>query len=131
MTNALFSKGREAFLTGKVDWLGDTIRAALCDAVPDVDKDGVLADVKSFAVSPPLKGKTAEGGVAGSSSVVFQQVNGRRPQALVLFKDTGNPKTSPLLVLVDTPRGGGFPEVAAGGDIQINWATTPERIFKL
>jgi hypothetical protein len=131
MANTLFAKGREAFLTGKVDWLGDTIRAALCDAVPDVDKDGVLADVKSFAVSPPLKGKTADGGVAGASSLVFQQVDGKKPQALVLFKDSGDPKTSVLLLLVDTPRNGGFPEAPAGTDIQINWATTPERIFRL
>jgi hypothetical protein len=132
LPNTLFDKGREAFLCGDIRWMKDTIRAALCSAMPDAKKDEYLTDVKTVLVSGPLTGKTKDNGVAGAGSTIFPNAAGEKSVAAVLFQDTGNPASSRLIALIDTLGSGkDFSIVPNGADIQINWANGANRIFKL
>jgi len=47
----------------------------------------------------------------------------------VIWKDTGNPATSPLLLYIDTI--GGFPLATNGGDITVAWNDGAYKIFSL
>jgi len=132
MSNAIFDKAREAFLTGKIDWLGDTIKAALCRGTkPDVEADEHLSDISTVALSEPLTGKTAKDGVAAAASILFRDLTADNVDCLVIFQDTRDPKTSRLIACIDTLATGTFPVSGNGGDIQIMWDRGANRIFKL
>jgi len=130
--NTLFDGAREAFLTGKIDWLGDTIRAGLCrGGKPNTETAEHLADISTVALSEPLTGKTAKGGVAAAASILFRDLTADNVDCMVVFQDTRDPKTSRLIALIDTLAHGTFPVTGNGGDIQIMWDRGANRIFRL
>lgn len=130
--NALFDKAREAFLTGKIDWLGDTIRAALCRGEkPDTKTAAHLADITTAAVSEPLTGKTAAGGVAAAASILFRDCTADAVSYLVIYQDTKDAGTSRLIACIDTLGHGVFPISGNGGDVQIMWDRGVNRIFRI
>jgi hypothetical protein len=48
---------------------------------------------------------------------------------VVIWKDTGNPATSPLIALIDTATG--IPVATTGGDITVYFDNGANKIFKL
>ena len=131
MPNAMFSKGQEAFLEGKVNWVADTIRAALCEGAPNVEKDEFLSQVKTVVLSDPLKGKSVEGAIGkAKGGVRFQGGGGQSATCMVIFKDTGDPKSSHLLVHVDGLGQGKFPIALNSGDVSFEWPSGG-RIFRV
>lgn len=135
MANALYDKARERFLMGQLDWLTDTIKVVLVDTgnySVNLAAHEFLSDIPSaarVAISGALTGKTATGGVADADDVTIAAVSGPTVEALVIFKDTGDPSTSPLIAWIDTASG--LPFTPNGGDVTIQWDNGANRIFKL
>lgn len=125
MANALYGKGKEAFLQADIDWLTDNIKCVLVDTAaytPNFSTDDFLADIPSgdrIATSGNLSSKTSTLGVADAADVTFTAVTGDVSEALVIYKDTGVEGTSPLICYIDTATG--LPVTPNGGDITIEW----------
>lgn len=134
MANVLYSKGKEALLTGNIVWSTDNMKVVLVDTgqYNFSDSHQYLSDVPSaarIATSGNLSGKTATNGTADASDTSFAAVSGATVEALVVYKDTGSASTSRLLAYIDTT-GSGLPFTPNGGDIIISWDNT-NGIFKL
>lgn len=135
MANALYGLGREGFLGGDIDWDANTVKAMLVDSgqyTVAIDTHQFLSDVPAgarIATSAALSSKTKVLGVAGAGNVAFTAVSGVTVEAVVLFQDTGTPTTSRLIAYIDTATG--LPVIPNGGDINVNWDTGINKIFKL
>ncbi len=135
MTNSLYGLGREGFLGADVDWDADTIKVALIDTgayTVAIDTHQFLSDVAAgsrIAISSALTAKTKALGVAGAANVIFSTVSGVQCEALVIYQDTGVEGTSRLIVFIDTATG--LPVIPNGTDINLNWDTGANKIFKL
>ena len=135
MANSLYTKARERFARGQFDWLTDTFKCLLVDTgVYSVNLDGheFLSDIGTsarVATSGPLTGKALVSGAIDCNDVVFSGVTGASVEAVVLFKDTGVPETSPLVAYFDT--GTGLPITPNSGDINLAWDNGPNRVIKL
>lgn len=135
MSNALYGKGREKFLNGDIDWANDDIKAVLVDTAAyavSIDSDEYLSSIPEgdrIATSSNLSDKTSTLGVADAGDVTFSTVTGDVSEAIVIYKDTATPATSPLIAYIDTATG--LPITPNGGDITISWDSGANKIFKL
>jgi hypothetical protein len=139
MTNALYGKGRELFLNGDIDWANDTIKVVLVDKdastgyTVSIDADDFLSDIPAgcrIATSAALDAKSSTLGVADGGDVTFSTVAAGDPcDVIVIYKDTGDAATSPLIAYIDTATG--LPVTPNGGDIIIQWDSGTNKIFKL
>lgn len=135
MANALYDKGREAFLLGDIDWNADDIRIILIDVADytvNLATHDFLDDVPAAArvkVSGALTGKSATAGVADAADVTLAAVTGDPSEALVIYRHTGTDSTSQLIAYIDTATG--LPVTPNGGDIVIAWDNGANKIFKL
>lgn len=131
MANALYDKGREAFLSGDITFDGDNIKCVLTRDVPDTATDQFLSDLAStVSTSPNLTGKTVTDGIADAADVTFTAVAaGAAINYIVVYQDTGVSTTSRLIAAIDTATG--LPVTPNGGDIEIQWDNGPDKIFKL
>lgn len=133
MANALYGKGRAAFGNAQIDWVDDTIKAMLVDTADytvSIDTHEFLSDVPAGAREETitLTGKTNVLGVMDADDAVFTGTSGDPCEAIILYKDTGDPATSPLIAYIDTATG--LP-VTLGSDVTIRWAAASPKIFKL
>ena len=135
MANALYDKGREAFLTGGINWSGDSIKAVLVDTgayTVNLATHQFLSDIAAgarIAFSANLSAKTVAAGVADAADSLFTAVSGASVEAVVLYKDTGTAGTSALIAYIDTASG--LPVTPNGGDITVAWDNGANKIFKL
>ena len=135
MVNALYDKGREGFLGGDIDWDGDDIKCVLVDTndyTPNLATDDTLSDIPvaaRVATSGNLTSKTITAGVADAADVTFSAVTGDPCEALVIYKDTGDPATSRLIARIDTATG--LPVTPDGSDVTVTWDGGANRIFRL
>ena len=131
MANALYDKGREAFLSGDISWNADTIKAVLTRDVPDLVNDEFLSDLAStVSTSPTFLSPTKVAGVAGAADITFSAVTaGAAINYLVIYKDTGSAATSQLIAAIDNATN--LPVTPNGGDILVQWDTGANKIFKL
>ncbi len=134
MANALYDKGRNAFLSGDIDWVNDTIRVYLIDTDDysvDLANDEFLDDIAAGAkvANAALASKTAVAGVADAADTVLSSVSGDTSEALVIAKWSGVESTSELIAYIDTATG--LPVIPNGGDITITWDNGANKIFKL
>lgn len=134
MANGLYDAGRNAFLTGDIDWVNDTIATYLLDSdyTPDLVNDDFLDDVDAGALvdSQNLSSKTASAGIADAADNTHNSVsNGTDITQILIYKNTGTPSTSNLIGLIDTASG--LPVTPNGGDITIVWDSGANKIFKL
>ncbi len=135
MANAVYGKGREKFLNGDIDWANDDIKAVLVDTAAyavSIDGDEYLSSIPAgdrIATSGNLASKTSTLGVADAADITFSTVTGDVSEAIVLYKDTGDAATSPLIAYIDTATG--LPITPNGGDITITWDSGANKIFKL
>lgn len=135
MTNNLYDLGRQKLLEGSIDWLTDDIKVILVDT-DDYSVDLVthefLDDVTSagiVATSENIGDKDSTIGIADAGDVTFPLVTGDTFEALIIYKDTGDASTSPLIAYID--EAGGFPVTPNGGDIVIQWDNEINKIFKI
>jgi hypothetical protein len=135
MTNRMFEKGREAFLSGQINWLTDNIKAVLVDVndyTADYNVHAFLTDIPSIArvaTSGNLANKTATLGVADADDLTFSNVTGDQSEAVVLYKDTGVAGTSLLICYIDSATG--LPVIPNSGPIAVVWDNGANKIFKL
>lgn len=135
MANGLYDKGREKFLDGQISWSSDNIKIVLVDAADytvSLSSHEFLADIPSgarVATSDNLTTKSTTSGIADADNVTFTAVTGDPSEAIVIYKDTTNASTSPLIAYIDTATG--LPVTPNGGDITITWDNGTNKIFKL
>ena len=136
MANALYDKGRQGFLDGDISWSGDNIKVTLIDMndypTKDITSDtfySVIPVAARVAESDNLASKDSSNGVADADDVVFQSVSGDQAEALVIWKDTGNEASSPLIAFIDVATG--LPVTPNNGDITVQWDNGANKIFKL
>lgn len=133
MSNALYDKGRDAFLNGSINWTSDTVKVALINTstyTVNLSTHQFFSDLSGVVGTPvALSGKSSSAGVANASTATFTAVTGSASGALVIYKDTGTTTTSPLIAYIDSATG--LPVTPNGGDITITWDTGSNKIFKL
>ncbi len=142
MANRLYAYGRENILRGLIHWETDTIKVTLVDTGNYNFSDQHAALVSLIAgtvgVDPrigtpqTLTGRTAPngwGGVVDANDVVFPSVSGASAEALVIYKDTGDPNTSLLIAYMDTVTG--LPVTPTGANISIFWDNGTNKIFRI
>lgn len=134
MANAIFTKGKEKILSGQINFSTDSLKAVIVSSAyaPSLSTheflDSASASVLGSAVT--LTGKSVAGGVFNADDINIQAVAaGATAKAVVVFKDSGDPATSPLLLYIDQV--GGFPAATNGGDITIQWDNGAYKIFSL
>lgn len=136
MANALYDAGRNAFLTGAINWTTADIRVVLVDTADYVvdlalhdNLDDVPAIARTATSAASLATKTATAGVADADDVTFTAVTGDQSEALVLYLHTGTETTSTLIAYIDTATN--LPVTPTGGDITVSWSDGANKIFKL
>lgn len=134
MANALYAKGKEKILSGSINLPSDTIKASLLSSsyTANLSTDEFWSGISAnlLNTSQTLASKTVTAGVFDAADVTFTAVtSGSTVKAVVIWKDTGTPSTSPLLVYIDTITG--FPLATNGGDITITWDNGSYKIFSL
>lgn len=131
----LYNKAKQKILEGGILLLSDSIRAVLVDSAQytaNADHE-FLSSVPSgsrVAISDPLLGKTVTNGTFNSQPAFVSSVpSGRNVGAIVLYKDTGNDATSPVILYLDA--GSNLPFATSGAAISVSWSTGPAKIFSL
>jgi hypothetical protein len=148
MANALYDKGREAFLKGQINWIDDTIKVALVrtpapNASPASNEYKVNLVTHQFLSAVPLESIIstqtlirsdadghADNGIANAADITFENVVGK-VGALVIYKQsaTGDRSSSRLIVYLDQLNG--LPYEGVGGNVKIQWDNGINKIFKL
>lgn len=137
MANALYDHGRENFLGGDIDWDADDIRLAFIDEADDsidLANDEDLGDRVSAAIvaeSGAFQSKTKTSGVADADDITVSTVTGDQFESIDIFKhDAGGDESVELLICnIDTATG--LPFTPSGGDIEVQWDSGANKIFKL
>jgi hypothetical protein len=123
MASALYPIGKKAILDASINLDTDTIKVALVDTGTYTYSSAhdFYNDVSSAVVGTPqtLANTTTTGGTFDADNSTFTAVSGSTVEALVIYKDTGNAATSPLIAYIDS--GTGLPVTPNGGDITITW----------
>jgi hypothetical protein len=122
MANALYPIGKKGLLDADIDMLVDDIKVV---AVSSTYTYSTAHDFRNdltgvIATSANLGSKTTTGGVfdAADLAPAFTSV-ATNINAYVIFKDTGDTATSPLIAYIDT--GSGLPLTQDGGNVNITW----------
>jgi len=131
MANALYPKWKEQLLqfAANNDLSAGNVKCALVDtgvytynASHQFYDAGGASDVVDAVVGTPqtIGSKTFVSGLFDGSNLTFSSVTGATVEALVLYIDTGNPLTSPLVAYIDTGVTN-LPVTPNGGDITVTW----------
>lgn len=125
MANALYPKWKEALLqfTTNNNLSSGTVKVALVTAgYTYSSSDQYYSSVSASAVGTPqtLTSKTFTNGVFDAADSTFTSVTGSQVVSLVIYIDTGNSATSPLVAFIDTGVTN-LPVTPNGGDILITW----------
>lgn len=136
MANTLYPKGREAFATGQIDWVGDDIRLVLLDAsYVYSDAHDFRSDIAGGAVveeSDLLTGKSATDGICDAADIIVTTVSGDTITQIAVFKDTGVDATSPLLLFYDATASSVLINLIPDGTgVRIRWSNGPLKVFRL
>ena len=132
MANVVYNSFKKKIMDGSIDLDTDTIKVALVTSSysPDKDNHDFFDDVQSYEVSGD--GYTAGGATLNNKSVTQDNTNDRgvfdaddvtwsnstiTARGAVLYKDTGDPSTSPLICYFDF----GEDKSSSNGDFTIQW----------
>lgn len=131
----LYTKTKEKLLSGQINWLADTIKVALVDSasyIPNIETDEFLSAIPTGAIvatSDALIGKSTTNGAADADDVTIVNVNGNQFEYLAIYKEAGDPTTSPLIALIDSATN--LPFSPSGGSVAIQWDAGTNKIFSL
>lgn len=132
MANKLYPLGAQKLLSGQINMAADTLKLVLLPATYTFSAvHEFLSDLGTVVgAAATLANKTVAGGVFDADNAEFSAVaSGSTATFVVLFKDTGNPTTSPLIFFADTLTG--FPMATNGGDITVKWDDGAMKVFSL
>ncbi len=125
MSKGFYKNGQQKFLEGGIAYLADAIKLEFVDVgsyTVDLENHVYLSDIPLGArlqASPGLASKTSTDGVADAADRLTPAVAGTACGAIVIFKDTGDPATSPLIVYFDT--GTNLPFTPDGGPVIVQF----------
>jgi hypothetical protein len=135
MANTIHPKGRQKWLEGSIAWLTDDFKAVIVDATYVYSEAHEFLDDLTgvVATSPNLASKTSTDGIADADPSVFSTVPaGPAGTQVWVYKDTGTPATSPLLVYWDADASSVLLSVTPdGGNIQAIWSDGALKMFRL
>jgi len=131
MPNAKYNSFKKDLFDGTIDLVNDDIKLALVTStyIPNTDTHNFFDDITSEAVGV---GYTAGGKLLTTKAVtqdntndegnfnaddVIWSVSDITARGGVLYKDTGDPATSPLMAYFDF----GSDVVSSGGDFTVQW----------
>ena len=126
MANALYQKWKEQLLqfTANNNLSAGTVKVALIDTgtytYSSTDQFFSSASAASIGTPQTIGSKTFTNGVFDGADVTFTAVTGNSVEALIIYIDTGNTATSPLVAYIDTSVTG-LPVTPNGGNISITW----------
>lgn len=135
MANAMYGKGRQAFLEGGIAWLSDNIKTSLVTSSYSVSINSdqyygvAISGGNVVAASGNLASKTSTLGTADAADITFSAVSGSTASIIVVWKDTGTSTTSPLILYIDVATN--LPVTPNGGDITVQWDNGSNKIFTL
>ena len=132
MASVLYPSFKELLLGGDIDLANDTIKAALVDTGTYTYSSAhdFYNDVSGVVGTPQtLASKTITGGVFDAADIAYTAVSGNTVEAIIIYKDTGNTATSPLIAYIDSATG--LPVTPNGGDINVAWSSGSNKIFAL
>lgn len=140
MANALFDKGRNSFLKGELNWIGNDIKllftlAGYTQNLATHQFHSDLTNIGTGATSGNFAGKTDNNnGVAQADNVRIDDLPAQAGNAqlvkLIIYQDSGVSGTSRLIAFIDTAVG--LPFTPDGSDVLVTWDTDAnKRIFKL
>lgn len=134
MANAFYAKGKEKILSALINFPTDNIRAVLVKNTyaQNLATDEFFSEISAEVVGAPqtlVTKSVADGAFDAQDSTWAAVLAGSTIEAVVLYKDTGSPATSPLLAYIDTVTG--LPLATNGGDITIQWDNGVYKIFSL
>ena len=136
MANVVYNKFKAEIGAANVDWddnTGTTIKVMLVDGyTPDVDNHQFKSDIDSLGVEISGTGYTAGGQALANRTITIDTANDLAKydaddvvwtnstitaSGAIIYKDTGDPATSPLICFVDF--GGSYS--SNNGDFTIQW----------
>lgn len=135
MANTLFDPGREGVLDRTIDVTGATIKVGLVRGYTFSGSHKFVSDLTgaggTVVAGVALTSKTYTAGVFNAANAVLAAVTtGAACAALIVYNDTGTDTTSRLVAYIDSA-GGTLPVTPNGGDVDVNWDTGANKIFKL
>lgn len=134
MANMLYTKAKEKILQGQINLLTDDIRVAIVSNayIQSMTTDEFLAEVDDHILGTPmaLTNRSVAGGAFDGDDLNFTGIaSGETSEGVLIYKDTGNPATSPLIYYADTVTG--FPMLTSGAAIEVRWDNGAYKIFSL
>ena len=136
MANALYDKGREAYLGGDRDWDADTVKIVFVDSADysielttHFKYSEVTAAGRIKISDTALASKTKASGIANAADMTVTDCSGDQFEYIIDLNDTGSETTSLLGFCIDTATG--LPCTPNGGDITVQWDEGSNKIFKL
>lgn len=135
MANTLYDEARKGYLEGAFNWLSDTVKVIFVSTqayTVNASTHKFLSDISGSArIAGPvtLTGKSTNDGAADANDATFTAVSGGAIGAIVIYVDSGQESTSPLLAYLDTATG--LPITPNGGDIIITWDNGANKIYKV
>lgn len=132
MANTSYPKGAEKILSGAVNLATNTIKAALLPSAYTYSTAHEFLSQLGARVGTDqeLQNKTIANGVFDADDLDFGTfAPGSTIKAVALYKDTGNPSTSPVLLYFDVVTG--LPMQTNGGGVTIPWDNGAKKITRL
>lgn len=127
-----YPKGAEKVWSGSINMASDTIKAVLVPSsyVYDANHDFYDDLVSIVGAAVTLTGKSVTNGVFDAADADFGAIaSGSTIGSVVVFKDTGTPSTSPLLMrFTDVV---GLPLATNGAGILLQWSNGSAKIVSL
>lgn len=124
MANTSYPKGMEKVLAGSINFAAHTIKAALLPSTYTFSTSHEFLSQLGTRVGTDqeLAGKSVAGGTFTASDLDFGAVaSGSVVRGIVIYKETGNPGTSPVLFFIDTAPG--LPFSTSGSSITVPWSS--------
>ena len=131
--NRFYPLGAQKILGGAINFSTDTIKAVLVTGgYTFSDSHEFFSQVSGLVLGAPvtLANKSIAGGVFDADDAPFGAIaGGNIAQAILLYKDTGSPASSPLICYLDEVTG--FPFTTNGSDVNATWSNGSAKIISL
>lgn len=119
----MYPYGKAQMQRKVIDMVNDTIKVSLIDTgtytYSSAHQD--YADLSGVVATATLASKTvSDAGVFDAADTEFIAVTGNSAEAIIVWRDSGTPSTSEVLMYLDTGVTN-LPVTPNGGDIAITW----------
>ena len=122
MTSGVFTKAKDAFLSGQITWLNDNVSAVLYNGKVNLDQNETLSELGELASEhKPIANRDIKNATAQGKSLLFLKVNSAFNAVVVFKEDDGK-----LICYIDL----GKSRKPEGDDAQVTWENGKD-IFRI